>query len=268
MGYNRIAYTQRPFTHPLAKELASLMEEKSSNICLAADVKSMDQLLRIAELVGDKIVILKTHVDTYKDFSQEKLKTLQEIAKRHKFVIFEDRKFMDIGNTVKMQYTGGTFEIAKWSRLTNAAIPSGPDILKALKEGIEETAKTVAEATNNAILLLAEMSSKGNTFIRFLDETKKAASDYSDIVIGFISQRNFGDPKFLYMTPGVNATQKSDQLGQEFKTPEDVIKTGSDILIIGRGIYEDSDPAAAAQRYKEAGWKAHQLALGTFIFGQ
>lgn len=265
-GYIRTQYTQRPFTHPLAKEIASLMEEKKSNICLAADVKSMAELIKIADLVGKEIILLKTHMDTYADFNAEGVKTLQSLAQKHRFIIFEDRKFLDIGNTVKMQYTGGSLKIAEWAPLTNATIAPGTGVLDALREGIVETAKKVPQAANNAILLLAEMSSKGNVFTSFLKETREAANNYRDIVIGFISQRSFGDPTFLYMTPGVNGVSKGDNLGQVYRTPEDVItETGSDVLIIGRGIYEDSNPSEAAKAYKEAGWKAHEKAMGKNI---
>lgn len=268
-GYLRIPYKDRPFTHPLAQQLASLMEKKRSNICLAADVKSMGELLRIADLVGPYIVMLKTHVDTYDDFSEKKLHALKALAKKHHFVIFEDRKFMDIGNTVEMQYTGGIFKISKWAPLVNAAIIPGTGILDALRKGINQTAKVVSKAAHNAVLLLAEMSSEGNVFPLFLDKTIQSARLNRDIVIGFIAQRSFGDPSFLYMTPGVNAIHKGDDLGQTYRTPEQVIKqSGSDILIIGRGIYapeQGQPPETAAKAYQEAGWKAHEAALGTTI---
>lgn len=52
--------------HPLASKLLQIMEEKQSNLCVSADVTSSEELLQLADLLGPKICVLKTHVDILK----------------------------------------------------------------------------------------------------------------------------------------------------------------------------------------------------------
>ncbi|MCJ1319543.1 orotidine 5'-phosphate decarboxylase [Xylographa vitiligo] len=121
-----------PDNHPLAVYLYRLISIKRSNLCVSADVHSTTALLRLAEEVGDHICVLKTHADIVDDFSDRTITGLREISRRKKFLIFEDRKFGDIGSTVQAQYTRGPLRIASWAHLTNAHIFPGPAIITAL----------------------------------------------------------------------------------------------------------------------------------------
>ena len=122
-----------PSTPQLSSYLLCLMAAKQTNLCLSADVQWTSQLLDLAEECGDSICVFKTHADIVLDFGEKTIKGLTEIAARKRFLLFEDRKFGDIGNTVQTQYAAGTHRIGQWASLTNAHIFPGPAIIPALK---------------------------------------------------------------------------------------------------------------------------------------
>ncbi|KAH9442080.1 hypothetical protein MJO28_014924 [Puccinia striiformis f. sp. tritici] len=270
------SYSTRASAHrsPLARRLLELMDEKKTNLCVSVDVTSKASFLRIVEAVGEHVCMIKTHIDIIEDFDQELVEKLVEISDRKKFMIFEDRKFADIGNTVKYQYSSGIYKIADWSDITNAHTVPGEGVITGLAQ--------VGIPKGRGLLLLAEMSSKG-TLAKdsYTVETVQMARRHQDFVIGFISQRRLEgvgiesdsqeaesstQEDFLVLSPGVGLDVTGDQLGQNYRTPHQVIyQSGADVIIVGRGIYGqqdksgDPDQAIISQaiRYKEAGWEAY-----------
>lgn len=131
-------YEERRSTHPLSAYLYRLMVVKKSNLCLSADVSSARTLLRLANSIGPSIVVLKTHYDIVSDWDSD-VETgtgaqLAALAAKHGFLIFEDRKFSDIGSTVQKQYTDGPGKAVEWAHITNAHILPGAAIVSALAE--------------------------------------------------------------------------------------------------------------------------------------
>src|SRR5688572_114778 len=142
--------------NPLAKKLLQLLDDKKTNLALSADVTRADQLLELANQLGPEICVLKTHIDIVEDFTPELTQQLQKLEKQHHFFIFEDRKFADIGHTVKLQYQKGIYHIADWADIINAHSLPGAGIVSGLSE--------VGLAKKRGLLLLAEMSSANNLF--------------------------------------------------------------------------------------------------------
>ncbi len=241
-------------SNPAAKMLFEIMENKQSNLALAADVVSKKQLFQLIESAGPHICVLKTHIDILNDYDESVPHELSRLAKKHQFVIFEDRKFADIGNTVLHQYRDGIYKIASWSHITNAHIVPGPGIIKGLQE--------VGLPLGRGLVLLAEMSSEGTLATgNYTQAAIEMAKAYSKFVIGFICQRRLiEDPSFIHMTPGVSLSKSGDTLGQQYNSPESLIhRNGSDIAIVGRSIIEAKNPAEEAARYQKACWDSYLM---------
>lgn len=256
------SYSQRADEHPspVAARLLRLMEEKKTNLCASIDTTSTAEFLDLIDKLGPKICLVKTHIDIINDFSYENtIVPLLKLAEKHKFLIFEDRKFADIGNTVKSQYAQGVFQIAKWADITNAHGVTGAGIVKGLKEAAAETT-----SEPRALLMLAELSSKGSlAYGEYTKQTVEIAKTDKEFVIGFIAQRDMGgsDEGFdwLVMTPGVGLDDKGDALGQQYRTVSEVVATGTDIIIVGRGLIgKGRDPVVEGERYRKAGWEAYE----------
>jgi orotidine 5'-phosphate decarboxylase subfamily 1 len=246
--------------NPLSKRIFEVMAAKQTNLCVAADVKTVKGLLELADNVGPHICVLKTHYDIVKGFNEETIKQLVAIAAKHNFILFEDRKFADIGSTAADQYAEGIFDtsIAEWSPLSNAHSVPGEDMVLELQKAAIKKGKS-----ENGVLLIAEMSSKGNLAVGdYTKETIKMAERHADFVVGFITQRVLSPlASFINFTPGINCDVVADGRGQQYNTPEIAFEKGTDIMIVGRGVFAQPTPAKQieeAKRYQIIGWNAYQ----------
>lgn len=124
--------------HPLTAYLLRLMDLKASNLCVSADVSSARELLTLADKLGPSIVVFKTHHDIISgwDFNPQTGTgaRLAALARKHGFLIFEDRKIGDIGNTAQLQYTSGSARIIEWAHIVNVNMIPGAPVVKALAE--------------------------------------------------------------------------------------------------------------------------------------
>ncbi|AQX03737.1 orotidine-5'-phosphate decarboxylase [Elizabethkingia meningoseptica] len=234
--------------HPVATKLLEIAIQKRSNLIASADVITTQELLNFAEIVGPHIAALKTHIDIITDFDYDKtIIPLKDIAAKHNFLLMEDRKFGDIGNTQELQFSHGIYKIANWADMITAHAIGGSQAL----EGFH----------NAGIITILGMSSKGTlTDAHYREEAMKIIINEPN-VMGCVAQNQIQDDLLLF-TPGVNLSSEGDSKGQQYNTPEHVFKNlHTDFIIVGRGIYKSDDIEKAALTYRTKGWMAYEAAI-------
>lgn len=249
---------QHDITNPLTKKLRERIDIKQSNLVLSLDVSSSEKFFSILDDCAESLVMLKTHIDIIDDFSPAFIEKLVEYSEKYNFLIFEDRKFADIGSTVQKQFRNGVYKIADWAEYVTVHMIAGEGILKGLFDGLE----------NRSSFLLARMSAKGNLITE--DYTRKvidAGIRNEKVVSGFIGHgdtpedirrlRNKIPSEMFLMMPGVQTGSTGDGLGQQYITPQQAVENGADCIIVGRGIIAADNVAKAAADYREIAYNAY-----------
>jgi len=243
-------------SNPLTQTLIEKIKSKKSNLVLSLDVDNQKDFFKILKQTAEQIVMLKTHVDILKDFDDNFLTKLRVYAQKYDFLIFEDRKFADIGNTVKKQYQSGIYKIKDWSDfITVHAIP-GEGILQGLFEDVDKKSS----------FLLAKMSSEGNLMNEtYTRKVFSMGAQNSGMVSGYIVHANSKEELQrlknkipngqLLLMPGVKLEKGTDAMGQQYTSVQEAIEGGADLIIVGRGIIESKNPKEIAKKYRKTAWQ-------------
>lgn len=243
----RTRLENKEILHPVGKNMIDIALRKKSNLIASADVVSSLELINLANGIGDKIVALKLHSDIITDFSWELVTELRKIAREKDFLLFEDRKFADIGNTQELQFKQGVYRFAEWVDMVTAHPIAG------------EKSFDVFEPTG--VVAIVEMSSAGALTDDYYVSNALNIAQKSADVFAVVAQRQVPDD-LLLLTPGVNIDKKGDSKGQQYNTPKKVFSEYlTDFMIVGRGIYKANNPVVAAEEYRQQGWEAYENSL-------
>lgn len=262
----------------LSQEIFKLMATKKTNLCLAVDIPSCLEVLDLADKCGPYICLLKIHIDTIIDFHTMFPRNLRSMAKKHNFLVMEDRKFADIGHIVSFQCHEGPFQISKWADCVTAHVISGRSVLQGLgtcpQPDVERTNNEPVERKLRGVFIVAEMSTDGNLIDEHYREMAAKIAT-TDTHIGFVagvvcqSKECFAFPGLVQLTPGVKVVvpsnpEETDELGQRYCSPEHVvIEKGADVCVVGRSIVSSSKPAEVAAYYRNHLWRAYQKRITT-----
>ncbi len=274
---SRVSYVLRAQRHPAPRHAVAVrffntMARKESNLIVAADVDTTEALLTLADTLGPYMCALKMHLDLLTDYDVALPRKLVALAKKHDFLLFEDRKFADIGGITRRQWAGGLYRLAEWVDVVTVHSLPGPGTLDAIAS---------SEEHRTALFLIPQLSSKGAlTTEAYRSGTERMLracyKRYPAKVCGVITQcRSNPNDIFVYAMPGVRlapapltggGNNLNIRFGQQYKTPCDaIVRDGADAIIVGSGILQASDRVAAAKRYQQAGWQAYLARLDEIL---
>jgi uridine monophosphate synthetase len=261
-----------PFVQRISKNQAQqtgllfeIMDQKKTNVCWSADVTDGAQLLEIFNQIAPHIALIKIHFDAIPGLTTSHINQMFEIAYDNNVMVMGDRKFADIGATVRKQVE--CHPTSNASNASNQNLDRNTQLHCCTVHTIagESGVKALQERSIDSVLI-AEMSNKGSIsddeiFSSYYAEaTASLAKRFSATVMGIVCQSRIncdaGD-NFVYMTPGVHLEQKTDGGDQRYRDCYQAIAVqNNDVVIVGRGIHGAENPLIAVKQYQEQAWNA------------
>jgi len=200
-----------------------LLKCMNKNIIWAADVPSMKVLFEQLDIYGEKISVLKLHIDTFVDFSQENLFKLVDYKKKYNLILWEDRKFADIGNIMIKQVKNSIYYYLDWVDVFSIHCITGYESLNA----------TMSEFPKLKWILIGQLSSNGNLIDEDYKNKCKEIYKMNENIVGVVCQEYLG-PEYIHIVPGISKHVESDNQGQQYSNAEE--KAFADFFVVGRSI--------------------------------
>lgn len=210
----------------LSIELQEIIKIKKTNICLAADVDTVQDLCNLIESVGNYICILKLHHDVISDWTEKQtyiVSQLNRYKKDYNFLIWDDRKYADIGYIMAKQV-----RLNSWSDIVSIHPIVGFDSVSCI-------------SSIKPIIVIGELSTYDSLFnkeyINYIQQNHMKLQN----LIGIVCQHKMSDT-VLNIVPGIGLKTSTDNAGQQHTNIRDSSKSFADIYVIGRSITKSDDP--------------------------
>lgn len=220
--------------------LKDIISTKGTNICLAADVETIEELFSIIDKLGPYICMLKLHYDIIANFHdnlEETISKLNSVKQKYNFLIWEDRKFADIGYIMERQVKN---HIIRWADVISVHPIAGKESLEALSN------------LPISLIIIGELSSSNSlTNSEYQTNVMKTISNSNnENIIGIVCQHKMSDT-LLNVLPGITFNQnKTDTKGQQYRGIGDDSTYFADIYVIGRSLINSNNPVELINKFQ------------------
>jgi len=230
-------------------------ERPGERLFVALDVAGARAALRLAELLPEALPGVKVGSQLFTSAGGDVVRELKRAGRR----VFLDLKFHDTPQTVKGAVASAA-EIG--ADLVTVHASGGRRMMEAAREGRGEaplallavTLLTSIGARDAAAIWGPGFFSLAEQVDRLVDLAAEAGMDgvvTSGQEAARIKARHRSG--LLVLTPGVLPAWARVEYRDQARvaTPREALEAGADLLVVGRAVHADSDPAAAAARLLE-----------------
>ena len=218
-------------------------------IFVALDTQDLPRALELARTVGPHVGGFKIGLEFISAFGPEGIRAIVALGRP----VFADVKFHDIPNTV----AGASKALATLgASIFNIHASGGETMMRAAVEAVSSAnpkpkiiGVTVLTSLDDSVLeTVGQRTPASEQVVRLARLAKASGLDgvvCSPQEIALV--RAACGPEFLIVTPGIRPAGADLADQRRVTTPEDAVRAGADILVIGRPITGAADPAQAAK---------------------
>ena len=229
-------------------EVIYMRDKLKNKLALALDVSSLKEVEELVALLSGSVGYFKVGLQLYTAFGPKAV----ELVKNNGGKVFLDLKLHDIPNTVASAIQSvGSLGVD----LLTVHCSGGSNMLKAAAEQANKYNIKLLGVTVLTSLDDEQMNQIGYKFDSKLQVKRLAELAVKNGIHGLVCSPkevgmlndNFSKKKPLLVTPGIRPSGSEIGDQKRISTPFDAIKSGSDLLVIGRPIHKADDPVKTAQ---------------------
>ena len=218
-------------------------------VFVALDTQDLSRALELARTVGPHVGGFKIGLEFISAFGPDGIRAVVELGRP----VFADVKFHDIPNTV----AGAAKALATLGlSIFNVHASGGEAMMRAAVEAVAGAnprlkiiGVTVLTSLDDDVLeTVGQRTPAAEQVVRLARLAKVSGLDgvvCSPQEIAMV--RAACGPQFLIVTPGIRPAGSDLADQRRVQTPEEAMRAGADILVIGRPITGAADPAQAAR---------------------
>lgn len=193
---------QQKSRHEAAQRPLESSLKKKINLLVSVDLIRTEEILKLTQRIRDKIFGLKLQAYIISNFNKSFIQKFKDLAREKDFLLIEDRKLANIGNTRRLHLYQGVYEIPSWTDMVSIYPIVRAQNLQSLK------------SHEIGLITIVGMSSSGNLINDNYREKALKISLENPQVMKVISQQKI-DNFLLLFIPEVHLSVTGDDKGQQ-----------------------------------------------------